>query len=67
QILLKSMIAEVGEKNVREEVVAETCYFVSQEAAQNFLGMILSPNSLTVPVSVTAVLRSAAKKKSQIW
>ncbi|CAG8594842.1 11736_t:CDS:2, partial [Cetraspora pellucida] len=83
QILLKSMIAEVGEKNVREvwkitdmrsenkdcenfvivEVVAETCYFVSQKAAQNFSDMILSPNPSTVPVSVTAVLRSAAKKK----
>ncbi|CAG8537897.1 9819_t:CDS:2 [Cetraspora pellucida] len=58
QILLKSMIAEVGEKNVREE------------AAQNFSGMILSPNLSTVPVSVTAVLHSMTKKKvkyGEVW
>ncbi|CAG8766986.1 4705_t:CDS:1, partial [Cetraspora pellucida] len=49
-----------------KEVVAETCYFVSQEAAQNFLSMILSPNPSTIPVSVTAVLHSVAKKRSNM-
>ncbi|RHZ64231.1 hypothetical protein Glove_326g241 [Diversispora epigaea] len=51
-------------------VVAETCSFVNQEAIQNFSGMTLIPNPSTVPITVNAVLRCAAKKKvkyGEVW
>ena len=49
-----------------KDVAAETCCFINQEAAQNFLGVILTPNPLTVPTTVTIVLCCAAKKKSNM-
>jgi hypothetical protein len=52
-----------------KEVVVET-YFISKEAAQNFSGVTLTPNSLTVPTTVTNVLRRAAKKRvkyGEVW
>ncbi|RHZ84508.1 hypothetical protein Glove_80g41 [Diversispora epigaea] len=51
-------------------VMMETCYFVNQEAMQNFSGMMLIPNPSTIPITVTTVLRSAAKKKvkyGELW
>ncbi|RHZ86139.1 hypothetical protein Glove_54g116 [Diversispora epigaea] len=51
-------------------VVAETCCFVNQETIQNFSGMTLIPNPSTVPITVNAVLRCAAKKKvkyGEVW
>ncbi|GBB93886.1 hypothetical protein RclHR1_22490001 [Rhizophagus clarus] len=46
-----------------KDVVAEPCYFVNQVAVQNFLGVTLTPNSSTVPVTVTNILCCAARKK----
>ncbi|CAB4490959.1 unnamed protein product [Rhizophagus irregularis] len=46
-----------------KDVASETCCFINQEAAQNFSGLILTPNPSTVPTTVTNVLRCAAKKK----
>ncbi|RGB33571.1 hypothetical protein C1646_669231 [Rhizophagus diaphanus] len=84
QILLKSMIAEVGEENIQEvwkitdmqpeykkhiyfmknnDAVAETCCFVNTEAAQNFSGVVFTPNPSTVPTTVINALRCVAKKK----
>ena len=42
---------------------ATKTYFVSQEAMQNFLGVTLVPNPLTVPIAITDILYCAAKKK----
>ena len=42
---------------------ATKTYFVSQEAMQNFLGVTLVPNPLTVPIAITDILYRAAKKK----
>ncbi|CAB5334865.1 unnamed protein product [Rhizophagus irregularis] len=73
QILLKLMIAEVGEENIQEkdkDAAAETCCFVNTEAAQNFLGVVFTPNPSTVPTTVTNALRCAAKKKvkyGEVW
>src|SRR6185437_8757811 len=53
-----------------KDALAEACYFVNQEAMQIFSGMVLTSNPSTVPVTVTAVLRCAAKKKAkygEIW
>ena len=53
-----------------KDVASETCCFINQEAAQNFSGIILAPNSLTIPVTVTNILRCTAKKKfkyGEIW
>jgi hypothetical protein len=52
-----------------KDVVVKT-YFVNQEAEQNFSDATLVPNSLTIPLSVTTVLRCAAKKKAkygEVW
>jgi hypothetical protein len=52
-----------------KEMVVETC-FISKEAAENFLGVTLTPNSLTVPTTVTNILRRAAKKRlkyGEVW
>ncbi|RHZ52248.1 hypothetical protein Glove_463g37 [Diversispora epigaea] len=46
-----------------KDIVAEACYFVNQEAMQNFSGMTFIPNPSTVPMTVTTVLLRAAKKK----
>jgi len=46
-----------------KDAVAETCCFVNKEAAQNFSGVILTPNPSTVPTTVTNTLRCAGK----IW
>jgi hypothetical protein len=48
----------------KDKGAAEKVFFVNQEAAQNFLGMI--PNPSTTPATVTAVLRCAAKKGSSM-
>ncbi|RHZ58027.1 hypothetical protein Glove_379g13 [Diversispora epigaea] len=53
-----------------KDVVAETCCFINQEAMQNFSGKTLIPNPSTVPMTVTTVLRCAAKKKvkyGEVW
>src|ERR1051325_4559655 len=53
-----------------EDLTVETCYFVNQEATRNFLGINLIPNLSTVPMTVTTVLRRAAKKKvkyGEVW
>ncbi|PKY51728.1 hypothetical protein RhiirA4_494472 [Rhizophagus irregularis] len=66
QILLKSMIAKVGEENIQEknkDATAETCCFINKEAAQNFSDVILIPNPSTVPTTITNALHCAAKKK----
>src|SRR5436305_6636846 len=39
-----------------KNTIAETCYFINKEAAQNFLGVTLTPNPSTVPTTVTNVL-----------
>ena len=49
---------------------ATKTYFVSQEAMQNFLGVTLVPNPLTVPIAITDILYRAAKKKiryGEVW
>ncbi|CAB4408505.1 unnamed protein product [Rhizophagus irregularis] len=49
---------------------AAKTYFVSQEAMQNFSGVTLVPNPLTVPITITDILYHAAKKKvkyGEIW
>ncbi|CAB5392572.1 unnamed protein product [Rhizophagus irregularis] len=46
-----------------KDIASETCCFINQEAAQNFSGLILTPNPSTVPTTVTNILRCAAKKK----
>ncbi|CAB4493127.1 unnamed protein product [Rhizophagus irregularis] len=74
QILLKSIIAEVGEENIQEvwkitdmrpenkkhiyfvkdkDVAAKTCCFVNTKAAQNFSGVVFTPNPSTVPTTIT--------------
>ena len=53
-----------------KNIVAETACFVNQEARQNFSGMTLVPNPLTVPMTVTTILHCAAKKKikyGEVW
>jgi len=53
-----------------KDTAAETCCFINKEAAQNFLGIILTPNPSTVPTTVTNVLRCAAKKRvkyGEVW
>ena len=40
-----------------------TTFFVSQEAMQNFSGITLVSNPLTIPTTVTHVLYRAAKKR----
>src|SRR4051812_23089205 len=53
-----------------KDTVAETCCFVNKEAAQNFLGVILTPNPLTVPTTVTNILCCVTKKKvkyGEVW
>jgi len=53
-----------------KDAAAETLCFINQEAAQNFSGIILTPNSLTISVTVTNVLHCTAKKKfkyGKIW
>ncbi|CAB4436499.1 unnamed protein product [Rhizophagus irregularis] len=53
-----------------KDAAAETCYFVNTEAAQNFLGVVFTPNPSTVPTTVTNALRCAAKKKvkyGEVW
>jgi hypothetical protein len=53
-----------------KDTTAETCCFVNKEAAQNFSGVILTPNPSTVPTTVTNALRCAAKKKAkygEVW
>ena len=49
-----------------KDVAADACYFVNQEAMQNYLSMILTPNPSTIPTTVTAILRCAAKRKSSM-
>ncbi|RIA81608.1 hypothetical protein C1645_836723 [Glomus cerebriforme] len=71
QILLKSMISEVGEERICEVwkitdikgMLEEACCFVNKEAVQNFSGMTFVPNPLTIPTTVKPVLRCAAKRK----
>jgi hypothetical protein len=49
---------------------ATKTYFVSQEAMQNFLGVTLVPNPLTVSIAITDILYRAAKKKiryGEVW
>jgi hypothetical protein len=53
-----------------KDVAIENCCFVNQVAKQNFSGIALIPNPSTVPVTVTAVLCYAAKKKikyGELW
>ena len=53
----------------RMDFAAKT-YFVSQEAMQNFSGVTLVPNPLTVPITITDILYHAAKKKvkyGEVW
>ena len=53
-----------------KNAAAETLCFINQEAAQNFSGIILAPNSLTIPVTVTNILHCTVKKKfkyGEIW
>ncbi|PKC12248.1 hypothetical protein RhiirA5_373209 [Rhizophagus irregularis] len=56
-----------------KDAAAETCCFVTfvnTEAAQNFLGVVFTPNPSTVPTTVTNALRCAAKKKvkyGEVW
>lgn len=53
-----------------EDLTVENCYFVNQEATQNFLGMNFIPNPSTIPMTVNTVLRRAAKKKvkyGEVW
>jgi hypothetical protein len=52
-----------------KDMVVKT-YFVNQEAARNFSGAILIPNPLTIPMTVSNILRCAAKKKikyGEVW
>jgi len=54
----------------KDKDIAAGTYFVNQEAEQSFSGVTLVPNPLTVPMSVTTVLRRAAKKKAkygEVW
>ena len=63
---LRQYINNQKDKNT----AAETCYFVNKEAAQNFLGIILTSNPSTVPTTVTNALCCAAKKKAkygEVW
>ena len=49
--------------------MAET-HFANQEAEQNFLGLMLTPNPSTVPTTITTILRCTAKKKikyGEVW
>ncbi|RGB25107.1 hypothetical protein C1646_772198 [Rhizophagus diaphanus] len=53
-----------------KDIVAETCYFVNTEAAQNFSGVIFTSNPSTVPTTITNALRCVAKKKvkyGEVW
>ena len=53
-----------------EDLTVEICYFVNQEATQNFSGMNLIPNLSTIPMTVNTFLRRAAKKKvkyGEVW
>ncbi|CAB4488668.1 unnamed protein product [Rhizophagus irregularis] len=53
-----------------KDAAAETCCFVNTEAAQNFSGVVFTPNPSTVPTTVTNALRCAAKKKvkyGEVW
>ena len=45
-----------------KDIVAGTC-FVNQEAERNFSDVTLVPDPSTVPMTVTTVLRCAAKKR----
>ncbi len=52
-----------------KDIVAGTC-FVNQEAERNFSDVTLVPDPSTVPMTVTTVLRCAAKKKAkygEVW
>lgn len=52
------------------DVVAEVCHFVNQKAMKNFSSITFIPNPLTVPMTVTTILRRAAKKKvkyGELW
>ena len=46
-----------------KDAAAETLCFINQEAAQNFSGIILTPNSSIISVTITNVLHCIAKKK----
>ena len=52
-----------------KDIVMET-YLVNQEAANNFSGAILISDPLTIPITISDVLRCAAKKKikyGEVW
>ena len=44
-------------------MLEETCCFENKEAAKNFSGMTFVLNPLTIPTTVTPILRCAAKRK----
>jgi hypothetical protein len=56
--------------NQKDKEAAEEICFINKEAAQNFSGVILTPNPSTVPTTVNNVLCCAAKKKvkyGEVW
>jgi hypothetical protein len=53
-----------------KDTAVEKCYFVNQEAVQNFSGITLIPNPSTISLTITPILRCAAKKKvkyGEVW
>ena len=51
-------------------MLEETCCFVNKETTKNFSGMTFVLNPLTIPTTVTPILRCAAKRKvkyGEVW